>query len=79
MMTVAERLCLLLADAEDLARDERDGHLTIMRFTTGWKVMLDTPDLNGNGRAEVSALPSFESLEEALQSLWFSGQGRSKK
>jgi len=69
-MSEFDRLCLLLDLAENRAIEESDGHLTIMRFTTGWKAMFGTPDLDGNGRAEVAALPMRESLEEALQSLW---------
>ena len=34
-----------------------DGHLTIFKFTSGWKAMLGTPDLDGGtGRNEVARL-----------------------
>ncbi len=51
------------------AADERhDGHLTIFRWTTGWKAMLGTPDLDtGDGRWEVWELPMFDSMEEAAK------------
>jgi hypothetical protein len=44
-----------------------NGHMTIMAFTTGWKVMLDTPELSREGREHLNSLPSFQSLEEALR------------
>jgi hypothetical protein len=59
----------LLSLAERYAVDRADGHLTLIRFTTGWKCMLGTPDLDGEGRKEVSALPAFDSAREALTSL----------
>ena len=59
----------LLAVAERIAVARADGHLTIMRFTTGWKCMLGTPSLDGDGRSEVSALPSLSSAREALMSV----------
>jgi len=64
------RLPDLLRQAERIALERADGHLTIMRFTTGWKVMLGTPDLDsGAGRKEVGQLKSFESLGQALEEL----------
>jgi hypothetical protein len=60
----------LLRRAQELAREQYDGHLTMLRFTGGWKVMLGTPDLrSGDGSGEVSRLRSFGSLEEALSDL----------
>ena len=57
----------LFALAEGVVTMKNDGHLTIMRFTTGWKVMAGTPNLDtGNGRAEVANLGAYISLEEAL-------------
>jgi hypothetical protein len=36
--------------AEECCVKETDGHFTLMRFTTGWKAMMGTPDLSmGNG------------------------------
>lgn len=35
----------LLEMAEDVACTKSDGHLTLMRFTTGWKAMFGTPEL----------------------------------
>lgn len=60
----------LLNQAIFTARNQHDGHLTILRFSTGWKVCFGTPDLDtGNGREQVLTLPGFETLEAALQHL----------
>jgi hypothetical protein len=58
----------LMALAERIAVERDDGHFTLMRFTTGWKCMRGTPDLDGDGRTEVAALPAFGSVREALAS-----------
>ena len=34
----------LLRDLVDLANREFDGHLTILKFTCGWRIQLGTPD-----------------------------------
>jgi len=53
---------------ERMATDHEDGHLTIFRFTTGWKVMLGTPDLDtGYGRDEVSYLDAYPTLRKAIE------------
>ncbi|NOK37139.1 hypothetical protein HMI49_28475 [Corallococcus exercitus] len=59
-------LATLLALAERIAVERAGGHFTLMRFTTGWKCMLGTPDLDGDGRGEVAKLPAFQSAREAL-------------
>jgi hypothetical protein len=57
----------LFSLAEKKAQRDSDGHLTIMRFTTHWKVFSGTPDLDaGNGREQIRDLSGHESLEEAL-------------
>ncbi len=54
----------LITLAEMKAKDY-DGHLTIMRFSTEWKVMFGTPNLDtGDGRKQVKALKGYESLEQ---------------
>jgi hypothetical protein len=64
----------LVGLAERLAVEEADGHLSIMRFTSGWKVVLQTPDLDtGGGREEVANIQSFGTLKEALVYLLTSG------
>jgi hypothetical protein len=60
----------LIGLAENLASQKADGHLTVMRFTTGWKVALGTPNLDdGTGREELVRLPLHTTLREALVSL----------
>lgn len=60
----------LLEMAEYRAAQRYDGHLTIMRFTTGWKVMFGTPDLDGGtGRDEVADLTGYPTLAIALRVL----------
>lgn len=57
----------LIAKAESIANNKADGHLTILKFTTGWKVFLGTPNLDiGEERERISSMKSFESLELAL-------------
>lgn len=64
----AAEIGFLMLKAELLAITEKDGHLTIMRFTTGWKAMLGTPDLrSGMGADEISPLWTYPTLKEALE------------
>jgi hypothetical protein len=60
---------ILLKIAELIARTRYDGHLTIMRFTTHWKAMFGTPNLDIDGRVEVRRLKGFPTLEQALKQL----------
>jgi len=71
----------LIAIAERVAGEKYDGHLTLMRFTSGWKVMFGTPELScgsleemeagafGGGRGEVQGLPSYQTLREAMHAI----------
>jgi hypothetical protein len=59
--------------AEKIARDKFDGHLTIMKFTTHWKAMFGTPNLDVDGRAEVRSLSKFDMLDECLRDLVIKG------
>ena len=59
----------LLKMAEKIALTKGDGHLSIFRFTTGWKALFGIPNLDIDGRKEVSSLQSFDSLEETLENL----------
>ena len=53
-----------------------DGHFAILAFTSGYKVMFGTPNLdNGQGRAEVAALPNCPTLRAALLAALVAGQG----
>lgn len=63
-------LIKLLQWAETVAEDDYDGHLTIMRFTTGWKSAFGTPNLDGaGGRETVDKIQKFKTLPESLQHL----------
>lgn len=65
-----EKLAFWLDMAEKLAKGNYDGHLAIMRFTRGWKVMFGTPDLDGgDGRWEIRGLANYPSLEAALKAI----------
>ncbi len=70
-MNSNDKLAELMTAATTLAKKKVDGHLTILKFTSGWKVALSTPDLDsrGAGREQVAMLPTFKTLEEALQHL----------
>jgi len=60
----------LIQKAEALAKEKTDGHLSILKFTTGYKVFLGTPNLDiGEERENISNMNSFSTLEEALKSL----------
>lgn len=66
----------LVSVAEELAKNFSDGHLTVMRFTTGWKCVLGTPcfdSLRGD-REIVWHLPSFATPQDALMDLILKGQ-----
>lgn len=69
-MNSNDKLAELMTAATTLAKTKADGHLTILKFTSGWKVAFSTPDLDvGAGREQVAMLPAFKTLEEALQHL----------
>lgn len=53
--------------AEQIAREKHSGHFTMMRFTTGWKIFIGTPDLDGlSERERIWNMPIFPTVEEAL-------------
>jgi len=61
---------ILIKKAEVLAKEKTDGHLSILKFTTGYKVFLGTPNLDiGKERKNISNMNSFATLEEALKNL----------
>ncbi len=80
---IGANLETLLSLAEAMALKKADGHLTILRFTTHWKVILGTPDLitgddkvvitgglkHGGGYGQVLELEGYGTLEEALKNL----------
>lgn len=60
-------LDLLIKFANFIANKNHDGHLTIMKFTTGWKTMFGTPNLDsGRGREEVRSIPMSKNISESL-------------
>ncbi|MBL6969847.1 MAG: hypothetical protein ISR68_00440 [Campylobacterales bacterium] len=60
----------LLEKAELLAKEKTDGHLSILKFTTGYKVFLGTPNLDiGEEREKVNKMQSFIYLNEALDNV----------
>ena len=62
-------LVFLLEKLEGIADKDFDGHLTIMKFTIGWKAMFGTPNLDIDGRAEPPKLETHKTLKGALDSL----------
>jgi len=61
-----EELLDLLRRCEERAREGADGHLTIYRFTSGWKITLGTPQLYPKDHDEVANLRSSPTLAGAL-------------
>jgi hypothetical protein len=56
-----------MALAEKVANEKFGGHLTILKFTSHWKVAFGTPNLDGTGgRSDVAKLTGSSSLKEAL-------------
>lgn len=65
----------LMSLAETIAQREADGHFTLMRFTTGWKCFLGTPDLDsGKGREQVWSQPMYPTATAALSAFILSRQ-----
>ncbi len=65
-MTIEELLNLV----ETLAKESNDGHLTMMRFTSGWKIFLGTPDLDsGDGREQIGKQVSYKEIRDGMISL----------
>lgn len=53
-----------------MAKKEADGHITIMKFTNGWKAAFATPNLDtGQGRKQIIKLKKHDTLEEAIENL----------
>jgi len=60
---------MILIEAEAIRRT--DGHLSLCRFTTGWKAWFGTATLNNYEEDSkiVRQFPSFKTLREALVDL----------
>lgn len=69
------RLELLVDLVTQVAQQGCGGHVSLLRFGSGWKAAFGTPDLHGNsswpgtGYAEVLGLDQHPSLEDALEAL----------
>jgi hypothetical protein len=58
----------LITQVEEIAQKMADGHYTILKFTTGYKGFLGTPNLDiGEEREKIAKLPKFLSLEDVLK------------
>lgn len=67
-MTEEESLAEALAEAESIARSDHDGHLTVMRFTSGWKAFFGTPVLLYMGEYDlIFELDHHETIAGALE------------
>jgi hypothetical protein len=69
-MKVFDGTYAALFKALSYADKAKDGHLTIMKFTTGWKVFLGTPEIDNDQRfyidKEIEGGTLLEALEEML-------------
>ena len=61
----------ILKKLQELADKDHDGHFTVMRFTTNWRVGFGTPDC----REDIDTFCSGRSFEEAaLEAIYQEGQ-----
>lgn len=66
----APRLPRLLRQAEQVAEEKHNGHLTLMRVSTGWKATFGSLDFDSaEGQKEVQKLRTYKTLYEAVKSL----------
>jgi hypothetical protein len=60
----------LLSLVEGIANEKYDGHLTLLKFTSHWKGMFGTPDLDtGEGREIIENLPKYSLLSRLLSAM----------
>jgi hypothetical protein len=59
---------LLMDAATPIAERDYDGHMTLLRFTTGWKVCFGTAEIP-HDREWLLRQPAFGSLDDALRHL----------
>jgi hypothetical protein len=59
----------LLTTVETIARLQHDGHVTIMRFTTGWKAVYGTPVTMDADRRPIFDLTTKATVELAISDL----------
>lgn len=70
--------------AEKIAKEKHGGHLSILRFGSGWKAIFGTPNLDcGDGRFEFYVMEAYPTIEGALLNLlchnYIAGDGRAQK
>jgi hypothetical protein len=56
----------LLEMAERTAAEKFDGHITFLRFPTGWKVVFGTPMISAGDYRQIGQLEGGMSLKKAL-------------
>jgi hypothetical protein len=66
-MTKEEKLLNNLNILIGIADKSFDGHLSIMKFTTGWKVLFDTPELSRYSYENIKKMTNYDSLESAVE------------
>ena len=63
----ALKIAALLGLVEEEAGERYDGHVTILRFSGGWKAAFGTPCLDSPlGREAVARLVAYPTLRKAL-------------
>lgn len=66
----SDNLHTLMVELEKIAKEEADGHITILKFTTGWKAAFGTPNFDiGEERDKVAKLTSHPTYESAVKDL----------
>lgn len=65
-----QNLDTLMLELEKIAKTEADGHITILKFTTGWKAAFGTPNIDiGEERGKIAKLKSHPTYESAIKDL----------
>ena len=60
----------LIEIIENISLRKADGHLTLMRFGSGWKIFFGTPIIDGGeGRDQLNAQIKYKSVRDGLISL----------
>jgi len=58
----------LIKQVEEVARTRTDGHITLMKFTNGWKAFYGTPDISEN-RGWIQTIPTSDTAHDAIKAL----------
>lgn len=66
---MAKNLNELMDECQKIADKEFDGHITILKFTTGWKIVFGTPYLYDKTDSLVDKYTKYDSLQEGLTDL----------